>query len=319
MNDANNLNKENHQEEIKNSNLKDAVIPQSMMNLGQNNSKIETKVESIQSDIPIILKAVPIEEASKDKEIIEIEKKNKKKNRSRNNIVKWILLVGLLLIVFGIVLQLLPINNQSINNQATAKDFAGIYKNSKGKAYLYTKDGKEVIVTIELSNYSFMNQEEVKDGKLSMKTIEDKTTITLSKDKKTIFIVSDFKEINNTSFKKEKDYTKEDFYQNNYGDLKLLDNKYNGIFKLDNKEIRIYQKDEETIRALIEENNSSMDIEFKIMKENTLEGEVLEDKYIINLEDDSIIFNTVNGDNNFDGTYEKVGKQTIDDILNSYY
>ena len=319
MNDANNLNNENQQVELNNSKLKDSIIPQSMVNMGQNNSKIETKEESIQSDIPIILKAVPIEEASKDKEIKEIEKKNKKKNGSGNRIIKWILLVGVFLIVFGIVLQLISKNNQSIDKQATAKDFVGIYKNNKGKAYLYTRDGKEVTITIELNNYLFMNQEEVKDGKISMKTIEDKTTITLSKDKKTIYVKSDFKEMNNTSFKREKDYTKEEFYQNNYGDLKLLDNKYNGIYKLENKEIRMYQKDKNSIRVLIEENTSSMDIVFNKKEENVLDGEVLEDNYKIAIEDDIIIFETINGEKDFDGTYEKVGKLTIDDIINSYY
>ncbi|MBR2828731.1 MAG: hypothetical protein IKE70_05820, partial [Bacilli bacterium] len=256
-------------------------------------------------------------------EIKEIEKKNKKKNKKNITPILCLLMIGILLIIVGVVLIFIPKSNSSsnkeMNENATVKDYVGIYKNENGKAYLYSKDGKEVSVNMELDNYSFSSQTEIENGKLTMVIIEDKTTISLSKDNKTIFVTSDIKELKNISFTKEKEYTKEDFYQKNYGNIELLDSKYNGIYKKDNKELRIYQKNEDSTRVYVKEENSSMDIEFKIIGDNTLEGEVLEEKYKIILEDDKITFETINGEKTFDGTYTKEGTQTIDDIIKEYY
>ena len=265
-------------------------------------TNINNKVEETKNEEPVIIKEIPMEET--------------KSNNNNNKLSFIIMIIGIIMALLGIILLIIPnLGEETL----TANDFNGIYKNDNGEALLYSKDGKTVHVSIELEDYSFTHQSEVKDNKLNLEAENKKTIVSLDKNKKTVSIKSDIKELNNMTFKKEKEYSKEQFFNNNYGNSKYLDSKYNGIYKKDNSEIKMYQQYDDTVRVYISKENSSIDTEFLIKDENTIISELEEIEYKITIDGDKIQFETTKGDKEYDGEYKREKTLSQDEIMELFY
>lgn len=114
------------------------------------------------------------------------------------------------------------------------------------------------------------------------------------------------------------DYTKEDYYRDEYGDINLINSIYNGKYELDGATIYIYQSGEKETHVIAQKSISSLDIPFEIQSEQTLHGTIFDDEYTITLNGGELTFTTVKGDKTFDGTYKRTAVLTIDDII-SYF
>ena len=216
-----------------------------------------------------------------------------------------------------------PENNTNTNTNttpqpavATAKDYEGVYESETKKLYLYNTGKNQLALNID-GDYIYSRDVEVINGKITIQGYEDNATIVLSEDKKSITISGENANITG-EYKKVSAYTKEQYFNDYFGDMEYLNSKYNGKYTLEKATLMMYQSDKETVRVFINKEEASSDTAFKIEADGSLREEFLDDVYTIKFGENSVIFETVKGEKKFDGTYIYAGVITIDDIIANF-
>jgi hypothetical protein len=200
----------------------------------------------------------------------------------------------------------------------TSSNYKAIYKDGKKELKIYCKDKRNCYIDFYEEDGSLyftqssISENVIKDRAFTLK-FENDTAIVEE-------IVEEDYEENGISgtYKKEKDYTDEEFFKDKYGDAELLKSKYNGYYTLNKLKMYIYQKEEKTVRVFITGDFGIFDIEFEIQKDGTLYTDFFEDEYKITLTDDSAIFETTKTDKEEkpkDGVYKKEKTLSYKDIL----
>ena len=181
-------------------------------------------------------------------------KKGKKQKKKANRMIICISVLALI-IVFGIILIL--------NNKKYDTDYSGVYETDYSTIKLYKLDDERVIFSVE----SRVEREKLKfdtvvteDGRVTIKEsgvakidnndLKYKNDIndylfTFKLDDDILY----FNDMNNIfvngAYHKNDDYSKEECYEDNYGEIKNLDTKYNGVFKRDDgMTLVMYQTDD---------------------------------------------------------------------------
>ena len=199
------------------------------------------------------------------------------------------------------------------------KVWSGIYTSDNSTLKIYQVDSKEIRYDID-GDYFVSGHATINGNKATGKIF---STYSFELNDKTISFTTDDEDIQNTTFIKTNEYSKEDYYKDNLGDPKLVSSNFNGIFENNGTKIKIYQKSEKEASILINSDDSyfSRDIE---IKDNKL---VLNDTFIDDVETmEATITNgvlTIEGSstdkdsilNKIKGSYNKTKVYSIDDII----
>ena len=218
-----------------------------------------------------------------------------------------------------------PENNTNTNTNtnttpepavATAKDYEGVYESETAKLRLYNLEKNKLALNIE-GDYVYSREVEVINGKITIQGYEENATVILSDDKKSITISGENKNITG-EYKKTAAYTKEEYFNDYYGDMQYLNSKYNGKYTLENATLMMYQSEKDEVRVLITKGTGTSDTVFEIKEDGSLYEEFLDDVYTIKFGENSVIFATDKGEKQYDGTYIYAGAITIDDIIANF-
>ena len=128
--------------------------------------------------------------------------------------------------------------------------------------------------------------------------------------------------LKNGVYKKTKDYTIEDYYNDNIGDIKYLNSKYNGKYNFNGNEMFIYQTSEDEVNLILSGNSESsiayLGKQYIINDDGTLKEDVFfdDDKpdTQISFDNENIIFSS-NEFPDINGTYIKERNLTIEEII----
>ncbi len=212
-------------------------------------------------------------------------------------------------------------NTNNSNKSEIAIKWNGIYENNGDTIILYQYNEKELNYLMNINNHNFSGHADI-DKNIATGEIFDTYTFTLNEN--SIEFTTTNKEINPGTFQKTKEYSKEDFFHDNFGDDKYLSGTINGIFEKDNITIKIYQSKEDKAYIIINSSNYAFSRDISIVNGTlVLEGEFLGDSEKINVtftndgltitasssKSDSIL-------NKASGTYKKIKPYTMDEIIN---
>lgn len=190
--------------------------------------------------------------------------------------------------------------------------YSGVYKNNNNTLKIYY-DGTYLnyILNGDADSGFFVRYDDTWKEMFS-----DDITLELNEDS----IVFTDKENANVggTYKKEKDYTLDEFFKDSHGDLEHFDSKYNGYYKKDKAEMITYQLDDESVRVFVRTEDSTFDVPFDIKEDGSLYDEFLGDEYVITFDDKgNATWKTLNedGDKDNDGVYTKEGKATYEIVV----
>ena len=198
--------------------------------------------------------------------------------------------------------------------------YNGVYKKSDVTFSIYCISNDKCKGSFETDNYGSIEEIEIKNNKA------EKDGLSYKFENNTVIITSDpneFREddpaatILNGNYTKEKDYTAEDYYNDNIGDSTYLNTKYNGLFELNEKKMYVFQTKNDKVRISIQGNFDIFDMEFDIQADGSLQTTFFDSKYKITVDNENAIFITLETDEDkeHDGTYKKTKILTIEDIL----
>ncbi len=123
------------------------------------------------------------------------------------------------------------------------------------------------------------------------------------------------------TYKKTKEYTKEKYYEDHYGNSEYLTSKYTGQFTNGKKYVDMYQTEKDEVRVnIVSQNNNSYigyEHDFKIQADGSLKED---DGSTITINGDKITVSLTNKEysKDLDGEYTKSKELTIDYILENY-
>lgn len=208
-------------------------------------------------------------------------------------------------------------NNKNTNNTST---WSGIYENNNGTIKIYQLEVDEISFSIETESsaegYAYIDENTAEGD------IFDKYSFVLKDNK--IEFTTDSEDLTDGTFTKKKEYSKEEFYEDNIGSINSLKEGLNGIFKNGDITIKIFQTDENKIRLNIEKEFTSWSKPVEINNGTiTFTEEFFEDIEKINatITNDTLTITSSSTDdesilNEASGTYKKEKEYTIDEIIN---
>lgn len=256
---------------------------------------------------------------------------NENKNKGRKF---WILL---LIIVVAVVVGVLFYLNRDFNNDSDGDDnlvenpndegnnkilWNGIYENGEDVVYVYQLSENEISFDANINEGYISGTAKIK-GNVASGEIFETYTLEL-KNKKLVFSSSD-SEIESAVYTRVKDYSKDDYYKNNYGDPKYLESEFNGVFEKDSTTITIYQLEEDRVEMVIVDGISYYSTALEIKDDQLFhESEFFDEISKINayIEDGKLNLTSSSTDksdvlNRISGVYSKVKDYTMDDIINN--
>lgn len=223
-----------------------------------------------------------------------------------------------LLLSCFVLLSVLMLTGCGENKETGEIDYNAVYKDHGVTIKTYLKDG-QIYYQIKSNKFTTSGEAELKDNKITMDMVTDKTTLEFVKGN--IKITTDYEFMEAGNYKKSGEYTDDDFYEDYYGSSKYLTSKLNGVYKNGDKTIYVYQKDKKTICLLYTIEDVDSIIEPEETSEGVYESDFIDDYYTITMKDDTMIVEIKSEDETrtaFNGTYKKDSEITKEDILKLY-
>lgn len=244
----------------------------------------------------------------------------------------WILL---LIIVVAVVVGVFLYLNRDSNNDSDGDDnlvenpndegsnkilWNGIYENGEDVVYVFQLSENEISFDANINQGYISGTAKIK-GNVATGEIFETYTLEL-KNGKLVFSSSD-SEIESATYTRVKDYSKDDYYKNNYGDPKYLESEFNGVFEKDSTTITIYQLEEDRVEMVIVDGISYYSTALEIKDDQLFhESEFFGEFSKINayMEDGKLNITASSTDksdvlNRISGVYSKVKDYTMDDIM----
>ena len=323
-NNFNNMNVENNQDNIQ-------------PNVGNNQPQVEPVIQ-VTPQTPAAPTAIPSTTAQLGNENNTTPNTgitpNNQDNGKKKNPILFIILGLVLVAVIGIVVFFLLTNNDKEENKDTDKkteeqenkptaelNWSGVYENDNGYITIYQLDNEEFEFNAMIGSNSISGVAQI-DGNTAEAEIFDSYTFVLNEN--SVEFSSTDEDIETNSYPKVKDYTKEDYFTDNYGNITLLENGLNGVFEKDELTITIYQTSEESANITISKNNYYFQRNIEIIDGKLVhEDNFFDDVETINatITNDTLTITASSSDpesilNEISGSYTLTKKVTIDDILN---
>ena len=216
-----------------------------------------------------------------------------------------------------------------------SSDFNGFYQNGKTTLKIYSVNDEKVHMVIE----SEKSQEEANlkfiDGELSSDWFDD-YRVELYKEGVGLYKEE---EKEGTPFKKVRNYTVEEFYEDRYGEIKFLENgEYNYLYEMESGPMKDRYPDGKVIMYVYQQDNETLVMEFMIytnyISEDSFEGlgngnDIIENKdgaFIsffdereYKFEGENLTVNNLKEQDEYSdisGTYKRVKQLTMQDIIN---
>ena len=239
----------------------------------------------------------------------------------RKSLMAFILLImGIGLISFGLfkVYQ----NDDSTKTDDSSNNntivFNGIYQNGDNVIKAYQKKDNTVYFSIEtVDNNTVVSFGKIDGNKVSSDIFDNNYTLTLNDN--IINLQTNNLDIPVGNYNKVKDYTINDYFNDNYGQEQYFNTKYNGEYSLNDIKAYLYQEDETIVRVYLIKGFNVHDLEYEINEDGHLSSEIFDDKYEIIFNDNEFtIKETSDSEKKFDGTYSKVKTLTMEDIINIF-
>lgn len=203
---------------------------------------------------------------------------------------------------------------------STTTSWNGVYTKGNTTIKIYKVSSDEI--NYVMTGDSYVNgSAEISGSKAVNDSFGDTTTLTLNANTLTITSNDDFVEPG--TYTRKSDYTKNDYYEDNIGEIKYATSNINGIFKKDNVTIKIYQTEANEGRISITKQYSSYSKPFDIVNGKIhLEDEFFDDIEKIDAEINGSTLTITASDtdedgllNEISGTYSKTSSYSIDDII----
>lgn len=239
--------------------------------------------------------------------------------------------IGLILIVSGFVYAFVGTDMFKDENPNTSKEddtfsiesINGIYENNGQRIKIFrTGNVKYEIISSKPEIYFSINDYydgtiEVFNKKYSYSFIDEKIDFDFKKNLvKVTFndeILSSYSEFKNGDYKKIEEYSLEDYYNDNIGDLKFFNSKYNGIYENNGKFIFIYQINKETVKISMssQSTNSVYYIKGEYNIDQNDPNKLANSGSIVTINENGI---TIDEDsyNEFDGEYTKKDNLSVE-------
>ena len=211
-------------------------------------------------------------------------------------------------------------NNTPSNNNSTTgiSTYNGVYKLDNATLKLYAVSDSSVAYSCTSGFSSASGSFDYADGKLNYSFFDDVYSAHLD-DNKNLVLESTSDIMKSGTYTKSSDYSEDDYYKDNYGNLSLLDNEFNGKYTLNSDYINAYQPKEGYVKVsgLLGESGN---IEFDLEKDgDKYVTELFDDYYELTFNGDSLhVVVKENGSVTYDNTLTRTGKLTKKDIISNF-
>lgn len=311
----------------------------------QNKTIINEKTQEIIKPIPIPQEIPNIKE--------EQITSNEQKNISKNENIKYsLIVVSISLFLTFIIYLIIPkiFNNENShennNETVTENNNTEIINDNKIKNGIYQLNDTTIKIYINnnILYYMIKNKEKCHQiniteqcafSKIYIFNDKNKITsldneITIENGNNEIIVTSNSEKLSSGTYKKTKNYTKEEFKKDVVGETKYLNTNINGVFKKDKIEIEIYQYSENQAYVYIKTPElitiTTLDIKngkIDSKTEQTIFGEYIKNEIKIDITENNLTINAYSSDpeyifNFINGTYTKTKKITETDIFNKF-
>ena len=215
-------------------------------------------------------------------------------------------------------------NNSGIDESFNEINWNGVYENERGIIYIYKLNDEEISFNAQIDGTYYQGTADIK-GNIAEGEIFN--TYTFKLNGVNLEFSSDDTDVKSGVFVKTKNYTKEDYYKENYGDPKYLETVFNGVFEKDGTTISIYQTNEDTVSMRILSGMSLYGRNLSIngnelVYENEVFGEISKINITVTENELNIVSSSTDEDsllNKVSGTYPKTKNYTLDDVLNNQW
>lgn len=211
--------------------------------------------------------------------------------------------------------------NQNTNtNTNITTNWSGVYENSDGTITIYQDSNEKLHYEVSLNSGSAFGSAKISGNKAEGKIFG---TYTFVLDGTQIQFTTTDEDLKAGTFTKKSEYSKENYYEDNFGDSSYLNTNVNGVFQNDNTTIKIYQTEESKAMITITNNNHVYSTPITINNGSLVLDEESfgeTEKINITISSDSITVVASSSDtskilNRISGSYKKTKPYTIDDIL----
>ena len=206
------------------------------------------------------------------------------------------------------------------NNPTTEVSWNGVYENEQGTIRLFELEDGELVFDANVDG-SFISGTADIEGNKAEGEIFDTYTFVLNGD--ALEFSSSDEEITGGTFTKVKDYSKEDYYADNYGDASFLETGLNGVFESNGISITIYQTKADKANIIITKEYSTYQGEVDVVNGAILyQDEFFDDIDTISasITGDTLVITAASTDqesllNEVSGSYPRTKTLTVEDIL----
>ncbi|MBR4262937.1 MAG: hypothetical protein IKQ35_06205 [Bacilli bacterium] len=236
-----------------------------------------------------------------------------------------VILFGVLLIVFGFVNPFnLGVEEKSKDSNDAKKDvqpvvqtknFDGVYKKDNIVLKIYTLDNKIKYNILANDSYTAKGEADITDDTATATIFEKNYTFKLNGNNITL-------ETNDAGFDsgeyvKEKNYTANDYFTDNYGDPKFVTSEITGLYEQENNKLYVYQMADNKISFKAELiNNNTVVGEAELDANGNYTVTIPENTYSLKYENKNITLTST--DPTFSGTYTKKQPLTVEDIIKKF-
>lgn len=176
----------------------------------------------------------------------------------------------------------------------------------------FKKTETDILVKIKTATSKSVYNTTIKDNKVVITL--SKTEITLEYTEDGINVSKNDK-IKYGLYKKTKDYTKEEFYSESFGNIDYVKSDLNYVYRKGESVLYLYEKEQDRIRLMCTFKDKSFDLELS-KTGDYYSTEIFEEKYRVDIIDNGVKL-TLDGDSlsDFDGSYTKDKKLEMDEII----
>lgn len=196
-------------------------------------------------------------------------------------------------------------------------DYNAIYKLGDAKIKLYLK-GENVYYKIDSDDINVSGNAELKNNKIVLDMVSENTTAKFKEGK--IELKTDYEYLKGGNYKNVGAYTKEEFYNDFYGDIKYLNSEINGIYLKDDIKMYVYELNQDAIRLVYDFDDMGHDLEISKTDDGDYNLEFFEDTYTIKFTSNDMIIDLKTEEEakkKISGTYKKDANLDLDTIIDN--
>ena len=237
-----------------------------------------------------------------------------------------LIIIGVLVIVFGLVN---PINlgkkennqtnSNNKNNEEKKEDvpttsFNGIYIKGKTSMKLFVKNNK-LYFNIVNGNDGVASGDADISGNTAEGSIID-SNYKFTSNNNNIILETNNSSIESGEYTKNKEYTINDYYTDNYGDINYSTSEINGLYEQNNNKLYIYQINSTTISFIAEVGNNHISSDCQKDAKGIYVTSIFDNTYNIKIDKDTVLVTST--EKEFNGQYTKKQSLTIEEIINKF-